>query len=94
MKRLFYQILLVGIVICLAGVVFAQVETGVEKSAEGSGAVVAKVITSTATVVGIDYENRTGTLKLSDGTTVTFSAGPEVRNFEQMKVGDEVLVRN
>ena len=50
--------------------------------------------TSTATVVGMDYANRTGTLKFPDGTTVTFKASPEARNFDQLKVGDQVLIRN
>jgi hypothetical protein len=33
-------------------------------------------------------------LKLPDGTTETFKAGPEVRNFDKLKVGDQVLIRN
>ncbi len=41
----------------------------------------------------VDYENRTGNLKLPDGTMLTFKAGPEVRNFDQVKAGDKVLIR-
>jgi len=33
-------------------------------------------------------------LKLPDGTTVTFKAGPEVETFDKLKVGDQVLIRN
>jgi len=87
MRKVFSIALAVGLVSALAPFGFAQVETVVEKKAVES-------LTSTATVVGLDYENRTGTLKLPDGTTTTFKAWPEARNFDQLKVGDQVLIRN
>lgn len=43
-------------------------------------------------VLAIDYEKRTATLKDADGDEVEIKAGPEVRNFAQVKVGDEVVV--
>jgi len=44
----------------------------------------------TATVDAIDAANRTVTLKGPEGQTRTLKAGPEVRNFDQIKVGDLV----
>jgi len=87
MEKVFSVILAVGLVIAFAQFGFAQVETGVEKKAVES-------LTSTAIVGSVDYENRTGMLKLPDGTTAIFKAGPEVKNFDQLKVGDQVLIRN
>jgi hypothetical protein len=94
MKRLFSLILAVGLVIAFAQFGFAQMETVVEKKATTPGSSAVESPTTTATVGAIDYENRTGMLKLPDGTKVTFKAGPEVRNFDQLKVGDQVLIRN
>lgn len=45
-----------------------------------------------ATVVTIDAETRKITLKDADGDEVVFTAGPEVRNFDQVKRGDRVIV--
>ncbi len=94
MKRKFSLVLAVAMAILFAQVGFAEVVTGVEKSAERFDSVVVRSAASMATVVGIDYENRTGTLMLPDGKTETFSAGPEVTGFDQLKVGDQVLIRN
>ena len=94
MKKLFCLVLGVGLVIALAQFGFAQAQTGVEKNATTPGFSAAGSPTSTATVSAIDHENRTGMLRLPDGTTVTFKAGPEVRNFDNLKVGDQVLIRN
>ncbi len=94
MKKEISLVLAVAIVIGFAQLGYAEVVAGIEKSAERPSPAVVKSATSVATVVGIDYEARTGTLMLSDGKTVTFSAGPEVRNFDQMKVGDRVLIRD
>jgi len=46
--------------------------------------------TMTATVTQLDHENRFITLKSSKGDEVTIQAGPEVKNFDQLKVGDQV----
>jgi hypothetical protein len=44
----------------------------------------------TATVTAIDAEKRKVTLTTPDGRKETFTAGPEVVNFPQIKVGDQV----
>jgi len=47
----------------------------------------------TAAVEAIDTAARTITLKGPSGKVVTLTAGPEVKNFAQVKVGDRVVVR-
>jgi Cu/Ag efflux protein CusF len=47
----------------------------------------------TASVQAVDYANRTVTLKGPRGKVVTLAVAPEVRNFDQMKAGDSVVVR-
>ena len=46
--------------------------------------------TVTATIEAIDATNRLVTLKFDDGTVNTVLAGPEVRRFNELKVGDKV----
>ena len=54
-----------------------------------SGSVSAST-TRTATVTKIDKKDRWITLKLADGSVVDIQAGPAVKNFAQIKVGDLV----
>jgi hypothetical protein len=46
--------------------------------------------THTATVTKIDAKDRWVTLKMADGSMLDVQAGPEVKNFPQIKVGDKV----
>src|SRR4029434_96453 len=71
-------------------------------SAQSSGAVVdsqpgrvgvAQAVDVTATISGIDAAKREITLKGPDGKEVTMVAGPEVKNFSQLKVGDKVDIQ-
>jgi len=50
-------------------------------------------VTETAVIVAIDSANRLVTLKAEDGTTDTIYAGPEVKRFSELKVGDKVTFR-
>ena len=45
-----------------------------------------------ATVVSADPATRIITLKGEDGRTGTYTAGPEVKNFAQIRAGDKVVV--
>jgi translation initiation factor IF-1 len=54
------------------------------------GQVVVNTTTTNATVVSIDSARRTLLLKYPDGQTTTYQAGPEVKRFNQIKVGDVV----
>lgn len=51
------------------------------------------VITASVVVTAIDKATRTVTIKGSDGRNFDVVAGDEVKNFEQVKVGDEVFVQ-
>jgi Cu/Ag efflux protein CusF len=50
----------------------------------------AATATVTATIKAIDSTNRLVTLAFEDGTVDTVAAGPEVRRFSELKVGDKV----
>ena len=49
--------------------------------------------TATVTVNAIDLENRVVTLERTDGSAFTVVAGDEVRNLDQVEVGDTVKVQ-
>jgi len=63
----------------------------VTESAPGKGTV-SNIERITASVEAIDPASRAVTLKGPQGKVVTVVAGPEVKNFAQLKVGDLVLV--
>jgi hypothetical protein len=50
----------------------------------------AKSVEARATVTAIDASTRMVTLKTEDGQTVDVECGPEVKNFDKIKVGDTV----
>jgi hypothetical protein len=67
-----------------------QSPKAVKKQAGEPGAVVTAALTATATVDAVDAGKRKVTLKLPDGKTKTLKVGKDVRNFDQIKVGDQV----
>ena len=71
----------------------AAAQTGTAVVAKGPGvAGVAQTVKMTATITAIDAATRALTLKGPQGKEVTLTAGQEVKNFAQMKVGDQVNV--
>ena len=60
-------------------------------SAPGRG-VTARTVRASATVTDVDKATRTVTLNGTDGKEFKVVAGPEVRNFDQIKIGSEVVV--
>jgi hypothetical protein len=56
-------------------------------------ATIASTVTVSATVTAIDAATRQVTLKGPKGNLNTVTAGPEVRNFDQVKVGDVVTMK-
>jgi hypothetical protein len=54
------------------------------------GGVVVQTIKVTATVTGIDAATRKVTLVSPEGRKTIFKAGPEVVNFSQIQIGDQV----
>jgi len=71
----------------------AAAQTGAAVVGKGPGvAAAAQTVKVTATITAIDAATRDVTLKGPQGREVVVTAGPEVRNFAQMKVGDNVDV--
>jgi hypothetical protein len=54
------------------------------------GLIAVNTTTATATVTAVDPAKRTVTLRSPDGTTNTYRLSKNVRNFDQIKVGDQV----
>jgi hypothetical protein len=70
----------------------AQAQTGTT-TAPGAvmrGLVIADHVQMQAQVAAINYADRTVMLKGQDGKTVTLKVGPEAKNFDKVKVGDQV----
>ena len=81
MKRLVVGIA-AAVLVSTAGTVMAQSKT-----------VRSEMRTETATVEAIEASSRTLTLKKADGTFVTTVAGPDIKRFDELKLGDSVNVR-
>jgi len=80
----------------LAATALAQqpgVTGGAAVVSEPGKAAVARAAQMSAQVVGIDKAARTITLKGPKGNAVDIVAGDEVKNFDQIKVGDLVVAR-
>jgi hypothetical protein len=68
----------------------ASSKAAVTEPGKASAAAMAEI---TAQVVGIDKATRTVTLKGPKGNVVDVVAGDEVKNFDQLRVGDTVVAR-
>jgi Cu/Ag efflux protein CusF len=66
---------------------------GAVVAAQQSISKMGEVITSTAVIEQIDATSRMITFKGEDGTEDTVWAGPEVKRFKELKVGDKVNMR-
>jgi hypothetical protein len=72
---------------------YAQEPTATPKAKPkpgAEGAIEIGVITATSKVTAVDPAKRTVTLTNDAGQTSTYKIGKKVRNFDQIKVGDEV----
>jgi hypothetical protein len=80
-----------AIVIASAVASPAVAQTGgvVAETAPGKAGV-AQTVKITATITAIDKATRDITLKGPQGNEVVVTAGPDVKNFDNMKVGDQV----
>ena len=91
MKRLTFAVLAV---FAAAAVHAQQPPAGVVvKTTEPGKGSVTEAVRVSATVVGIDKVGRTVDLKGPKGRVVTLAVGDEVRNFDQVQLGDQVVVR-
>ena len=66
---------------------------GAVLASEPGKAAVARTVEVSAQVIAIDKATRTLTLKGPKGAALDVVAGDEVRNFDQIKVGDNVVAR-
>jgi hypothetical protein len=82
MKRLVVGIIAATVLLSTASTAMAQTRT-----------VKAEMRTETAIVESIDAKTQTITLKRPDGTFVGTVAGPEVKRFAEIKVGDKVSAK-
>ena len=74
---------------------FAQAPSGalVAKDSQPGKVTLVEAVRISATVEAIDKATRQVTLKGPDGKTMAVTVGPEVKNFDQIKVGDVVVAR-
>jgi hypothetical protein len=95
MEQLMHKTTLIAALILAATASFGA-------GAQSAGAVVdkqpgkvgiAQAVDVTATISAIDAAKREITLKGPDGKESTMVAGPEVKNFKQLKVGDKVDIQ-
>jgi len=82
MKRFVAHSMAAVILVSVAHLASAQIKT-----------VRSEMRTETAVVEAIDAATRTVTLKKPDGTFVGVAAGPDIKRFEEIKVGDKVNAR-
>jgi hypothetical protein len=71
-----------------------EVSLAAARSVDQPGAIVGQKIVEKVIVDSIDYKDRTAVLRDSEGNSHFFKAGPEIRNFPQLKVGDEVITEH
>jgi len=83
------QLAVMAIAFAVAAPVYAQTAGGVVATAPGKAAMV-ETVKATATITALDKATRDVTLKGPQGNQMTVTAGPEVKNFDQLKVGDQV----
>jgi hypothetical protein len=85
----------------LSGVALAVALAALPASAQTGAVVVdkapgkvamAQTVKATATITAIDAATRAVTLKGPKGNEMVVTAGPEVKNFAQLKVGDQVNI--
>jgi Cu/Ag efflux protein CusF len=82
MKRLLIGSMAVAVLASIPQVVTAQSKT-----------IASEVRVETGVVQAIDPSTRTVTIKKADGTVVSTVAGPEIKRFEEVKVGDTITAR-
>lgn len=92
MKKTYSLVLAAAIAVFAASALAEEKAAAPAPAANKPGGIAVQTTTTTSTVTAIDYKARTFTLKGEDGNSVTLNAGPEVKNFPQLKKGDTVTV--
>ena len=83
------RVVLIAAASAFIGTVQAQTGGVVVGTAPGKAGV-AETIKLTGTITAIDKATRDVTLKGPQGNEITVTAGPDVKNFDNMRVGDQV----
>ncbi|ODV42299.1 hypothetical protein AWV79_28605 [Cupriavidus sp. UYMMa02A] len=84
------KVLVAAVLAAASHVAMAQPETRVEAASGVGAAMVTGTVKSTATITAIDAATRTVSLKNKQGKVTDVQIGDEVRNFDQLRVGDVV----
>jgi hypothetical protein len=82
-----------AVITLVAGSAIAQTGGAAVVKSEPGKVSMADAVRVSATVEAIDPAKRLVTLKGPEGNSFVVQAGPEVRNFDQIKVGNLVVVR-
>jgi hypothetical protein len=82
MKRLVVGIVAAAVVMSAARTVAAQSKT-----------ITSEMRTETGVIEAVEAQTRTVTIKKADGTYVTTVAGPEIKRFDELKIGDKVTAK-
>jgi Cu/Ag efflux protein CusF len=82
MKRMVAGMIAAAALVSAPGMAMAQ-----------SKEVTSEIKTQSGVVEAIEAQSRSVTIRKPDGTVVTTVAGPEVKRFEEIKVGDKVNAR-
>ena len=82
----------VSLAVVLAAPVHAQAGGAAVATAPGK-AVIAETVKLTGTITAIDAKTRDVTIKGAQGNEVVVTAGPDVKNFDKLKVGDAVALQ-
>ena len=90
MKKALSLVLASFMVVMLVSLAFSQEKKPVKKAGPKPGAVLVEAVTVTAAVDAVDAAKRLVTLKMADGTLQTVKLGDAVKNFDQIKAGDQV----
>ena len=88
-----FTLIAVAVMSIAAGTAVAQTGGVAAVKSEPGKVTVAEAVRITASVEALDKAKRLVTLKGPEGNTFVVQAGPEVKNFDQIKVGDLVVAR-
>lgn len=92
-KQIFLYFSIAGCVISLCTGCWTPPNANVQPAGEPrliQSGVTVEVVQNPAPVVSIDASQRTITLKRIDGMAKTYPVSPKVKNFDQIKAGDQV----
>src|SRR5262245_54230658 len=89
--KIILMTVIAALMLAFAGYAQSPTATAKAKASPGAeGAIEVGAITATSKVTKVDASNRTVTLTNEAGETNTYKLGKNVRNFDQIKVGDQV----